>query len=384
MNPPLRARAPRLLLLVALLLAPGAEEATAQTSIYGIRGLGYPGRAATSRERGLASGFTVLDPESPINPAAVAGFGAITVQIMAETNFRSYTVDTVRVDGLSSTRFPLAQLGGRITTSPLSFAVSFSQYTDRSYDLTASDSVQLRGQSVAFEERTTSRGGIADLRGALGYRLGSRLWLGAGVHLLTGSAKLTFSRLFADTAYRPYQIETEESISGFGVSAGAIFIPSERFALGLAVRSDTRAKVEVDSVEAANIDLPLTVTGGMRFSVTRPLRWGATVAWRSWGTADDDLAARAFHTWEVGTGLEYGGAETGTSRFPIRVGFRYATLPFSATDEQPHEITAALGIGLAFAGGRGLIDVALERAMRSGAGAEESAWQLSWTIGVRP
>ncbi|MDH4045101.1 MAG: hypothetical protein OEW06_11640, partial [Gemmatimonadota bacterium] len=64
--------------------------------------------------------------------------------------------------------------------------------------------------------------------------------------------------------------------------------------------------------------------------------------------------------------------------------FRYATLPFSATDEQPHELTAALGIGLAFAGGRGLIDAAIERAMRSGAGAEESAWQLSWTVTVRP
>jgi hypothetical protein len=373
------------LVLLSLAIAVGwGEEVAAQTSIYGIRGLGFPGRAANSRERGLASGFTVLDPGSPVNPAAVAGFSTITVEIMSESNFRSYSIDTVQVNGLSSTRFPLAQMGGRVTTSPLSFALSFSQYTDRSYDLTSSDSLQLRGQSIAFEERTTSRGGVADLRVALGYRLSPRLWLGAGVHLLTGSAKLTFTRLFADTAYRPYQIETEESISGLGVSAGAIFQPSDRFAFGLSVRSDTRAKVEVDSVAAANVDLPFTVTGGARVSLGRPLRWGTTVTWRSWGMADDDLVARAFDTWEVGTGLEYGGAETGTSRFPIRLGFRYATLPFSATDEQPREITAALGFGLAFASGRGLIDLALERAMRSGAGADETAWQLSWTVTVRP
>ncbi|MDH4350692.1 MAG: hypothetical protein OEY20_06740 [Gemmatimonadota bacterium] len=384
MRPPLSGLGRLGLMSLALLLVWGGGEVAAQTSIYGIRGLGYPGRSANARERGLGSGFTVLDLGSPVNPAAVAGFGTITVEIMAETNLRSYTIDTVQVTGLSSTRFPLAQLGGRIATTPLSFALSFSQYTDRSYDLTTADSLQLRGQTVTYEERTTSRGGIADLRGALGYRLGSRLWLGAGVHVLTGSAKLTFSRLFADTAYRPYQIETEESISGFGVSAGAIFLPSDRFAFGLAVRSDTRAKVEVDSAEAANVDLPFTVTGGARVSLGRPLRWGTTVTWRSWSMADDDLDARAFDTWEIGTGLEFGGAETGTSRFPVRVGFRYATLPFSATDEQPHELTAALGIGLAFAGGRGLIDAAIERAMRSGAGAEESAWQLSWTVTVRP
>ena len=369
-------------LLLALFLG-GSGGAAAQTSIYGIRGLGFPGRMANSRERALGSGFLPLDPGSPVNPAAVAGFGGITVEIMAETDLRSYAVDTVDVSGLSSTRFPLAQLGGPIGATPLSFGLSFAQYTERSYDLTYADTLDLRGQQVAFEERTTSRGGITDLRGALGYRFGSRLWLGAGFHVLTGSAKLTFLRAFSDSAYRPYRIETEESIRGFGVSAGAIFVPGTRVALGISVRSDTRAEVKVDSVLAADVDLPLTVVGGVRLSPARPLRWSTSVTWRSWSTADADLAARAFDTWELGTGVEFGGPEAGT-RFPIRLGFRYATLPFSPTDEQAREMDLSAGFGLAFAANRGLIDLAAERVMRTGPGSDETAWQLSWTVTVRP
>jgi len=376
-------RGPAVIGLLLVLSLGGASGAAAQTSIYGIRGLGFPGRVAGSRERALGSGLLPLDPGSPVNPAAVAGFGGVTVQIMGETDLRRYSVDTVDVGGLSSTRFPLAQLGGRIGPTPLSFALSFAQYTERSYDLTYTDTVELRGQQVAFEERTTSRGGVADVRGALGYRLSTRLWLGAGIHLLTGSAKLTFLRAFADSAYRPYRIETEESIRGFGVSAGAIWVPGTRVALGISVRSDTRAEVKVDSVTAADVDLPVTVVGGVRLAPVRPVRWATSVTWRSWSTADDDLVARAFDTWEVGSGLEFGGPEAG-SRVPIRLGFRYAMLPFSPTDEQPHEIDLSLGLGLVFAASRGLVDLALERVMRTGPGSDETAWQLSWTVTVRP
>jgi len=366
-----------------LLLAVAVGDVAAQTSIYGVRGLGFPGREASSRERALGSGFLALDPGSPVNPAAVAGFGSVTVQIMAETNLRSYSVDTVDVDGLSSTRFPLALLGGRVGSTPLSFGLSFAQYTERSYDLTYADTVELRGQQVAFEERTTSRGGITDVRGALGYRLSTKLWVGAGFHMLTGSAKLSFLRAFADSAYRPYRIETEESITGLGASAGVIFVPGARVALGLSVRSDTRADVKVDSVTAANVDLPVTIVGGVRLVPIAPLRWVTSVVWRSWSTADDDLVARAFDTWEVGSGLEIGGLDAGT-RIPIRLGFRYATLPFSPTDEQPHEIDLALGLGVVFAASRGLVDLAVERVVRTGPGSDERGWQLSWTVTVRP
>jgi len=377
------ARRRGVVVLVLALCGGGIGDAAAQASIYGIRGLGFPGRTATARERALGSGLLALDAGSPVNPATVAGFGGITVGLMGETDFRSYSVNAVDVGGLSATRFPLAQLGGRVGTSRLSFALSFAQYMERSYDLTFADTLDLRGQPVAFEERTTSRGGIVDVRGALGYRVAPSLWIGAGMHLLTGSAKLTLTRVFADTAYRPYRIDTEESVGGLGVSAGVVYLPKSQLALGLSVRRDTRAEVTVDSTTVANVDLPLTIVGGLRVTPAPPLRWATSVVWRSWSRADDDLAGRAFDTWELGSGLEFGGPE-GTSRVPLRVGFRYATLPFSPTDDQPREIGVSMGFGLVMAAGRGLMDVALERARRTGAGSSETAWQLSWTVTVRP
>jgi len=367
-----------------VLLGIATADVGAQSSVYGVPGLGHPGRAAGARARALGGGFAVLDPASPVNPATVAGLGGMTVQIMGETDFRAYQIGSVSVGGLTTTRFPLAQLGGRIGSSPLSFAVSFAQYTERSYDLTNSDTVVLRGTPVGFDERTTSRGGMSDIRLALGYRLGSRLRVGAAGHLLTGSAKLTFQRVFADSTYRPYRIETDEAAEGLGASAGIVWAPGAGVTLGVAARTDTRAEVTVDSAVVARVDLPVTLSAGFQVAPVAPVRWFSTFAWRSWGDADGDLAARAFDTWEIGTGLELGGPESGVSRFPLRLGYRYATLPFSPTDEQPFEVNFSLGIGAVFAGNRGLVDVAVERAYRNGGGARETAWQVSWTVTVRP
>jgi hypothetical protein len=285
---------------------------------------------------------------------------------------------------LSSTRFPLAQLGGRIGSTALSFALSYAQYTERSYDLTNADTIEIRGEPVGFEERTTSRGGMSDLRLALGYRIGTRLRVGAAAHLLTGSAKLTFLREFADSAYRPYRVETDEALDGLGVSAGVVWAAASRLTVGFAARSDTRADITVDSAVVGSVDLPVTLVGGIQLAPARPLRWSATVTWQSWGSADADLDASAFDTWAIGTGLELGGPETGVSRFPLRLGYRYATLPVSPTEEQPTEASFSAGVGAVFAGGRGLMDLAVERVYRNGAGARETAWQLSWMVTVRP
>jgi hypothetical protein len=332
----------------------------------------------------VGGGLAALDPASPVNPATVAGTGGITVEIMSETDARGYEIGSVTVEGLTSTRFPLAQLSGPIGRTPLAFALSYSQYTDRSYDLTNADTITIRDAQVGYEERTTSRGGMSDVRLALGYRMGARFRLGAAAHLLTGSAKLTFNRTFADSAYRAYRVETDESISGLGASVGALWAPVPRVAVAMSARSDTRAEIVVDSAVVAQVDLPITLNGGLQVAPIRPVRWFTTVTWQSWGSADPDLEARAFDTWAVGTGLELGGPESGASRFPLRLGYRYATLPFSPTDEQPNEATFSLGLGAVFAGNRGLADVTIERVYRNGGGARETAWQMMWSVTVRP
>jgi hypothetical protein len=375
-------RAP--LAVVAVIIAVAAARLEAQNSVYGIRGLGFPSRSVSAAGRGLGGSTAAFEFGSPVNPAAVAGLQQVTALAMSSTDFRSYTINGTDVSGRHATRFPLALVGGRAGKLPISYAVSFTSYTERSYDIALTDTIELRGQSVQVTDRTTSRGGSTDLRFALGWQAARRLRLGAAFHVISGSAKLALRREFSDSAYRPFVRANEETLGGVGVSGGVVWRPDDRLTIGLAARTDTKASLKVDSVSSGSVDLPVSLVAGVQVVPHRAVRWSTTAIWRSWSKAQGGLVVHAFDTWELGSGVELGGPEGGASRIPLRLGFRYATLPFSPTGEQPHEIDLALGSGIVFAGRRGIIDVALERAIRNGAGASERAWQLSVMMTVRP
>jgi hypothetical protein len=111
-----------------------------------------------------------------------------------------------------------------------------------------------------------------------------------------------------------------------------------------------------------------------------------TARWRSWSRAGDDVAAvgtSAFDTWEVGSGLEISSARQG-AKFPLRLGIRYAQLPFSPSTDQPTEWNYSIGTGAPFAANRAVIDVALLRFQRDGAGASERGWYLTVGITLTP
>ena len=116
------------------------------------------------------------------------------------------------------------------------------------------------------------------------------------------------------------------------------------------------------------------------------MRWMTTARWRSWSRAQDVVSAAgtsAFDTWEVGSGLEFGSARQG-AKFPLRLGIRYAQLPFSPTTDQPTEWNYSIGTGAPFAANRAVIDVALQRFRRDGAGASERGWYVTVGITVTP
>jgi hypothetical protein len=171
------------LLLAGLLLAPAGL--AAQNSIYGIRGLGFPGRALTPRAIAMGGGLGAFEPVSPINPAGVAAFLQTTVLAMSSTSFRGYRVGDVAVDGLRATRFPLVLLGGKFGTLPLGFSLSFTSYAERSYDVTTSDTLILRGVPAAVTDHDIAIGGVSDIRGAIGWLVTPSFRVGAAVHLIT-------------------------------------------------------------------------------------------------------------------------------------------------------------------------------------------------------
>ena len=373
----------RLAALLLVLLA-AASEAGAQTSLYGVLGLGYPGRPSGARSRILGSGPDAVDRESALNPAAVGELSRLTIVATSLTSFRNYEIDTIAVEDLRDTRFPFAMVAGVIPKTPVTFGASYSIYAERTYNLVNQGTIELRGDSIGIVDNVTSDGAIADLRAALGWDLNGWLVLGAAFHILTGSTQETLARFYSDTVnYVPLNARSQVSYSGIGFSTGILLSPFRRFLIGASFRSDGDLDITRDSLAAGNLNLPITVSGGFEYRPWPKVLVATTVVWRSWSDANEGLPPNsdtAFDTWEVGAGLELN--RTGT--IPVRLGFRYAQLPFSPTADQPREIDLSLGTALRLAQGRAAIDIGLERAMRDGGGASERAWQLSLGLLLLP
>ena len=77
------------------------------------------------------------------------------------------------------------------------------------------------------------------------------------------------------------------------------------------------------------------------------------------------------------------GAELGGAGSPFRFGVRGGTLPFGV-GEAPTEFGIAAGVGKQFSGGRGRLDIGLERLERKGGQMSERVWTFLLGLTVRP
>ena len=77
----------RLFVLLVLVMAPGVT--LAQSSQFGVRGLGFPGRGLATRAIGTGGAFGLFDPESSLNPAAIGGVLNLTSVFTISQGFRS-------------------------------------------------------------------------------------------------------------------------------------------------------------------------------------------------------------------------------------------------------------------------------------------------------
>lgn len=372
------------MLVVWALLAPGP--AAAQNSVYGLIGIGFPGEPLAVRARSLGGGIGAFDPTSALNPATVAGLGRLVAGGAAGTTLRHYTAGDSTVSGLRETRFPFAVFGGRIPGTPLSFAVSFSTYAERTYDVTTRGTDTLRGEVLEITDRVASDGAVTDFRGALAFRPWSRLLVGGAFHLIGGSSRLTTGRSFSSTDYSPYVERSQLAFSGTGVSAGIVLLPTSAIELAAAARVDGKLETKSDDRSAGAVQLPVSLSGGVRLTPIPGLSLSSTATRRAWSTAQQDLFApsRAFDTWEIGAGIELSRPQARGPTLPIRLGLRYRQLPFSNVATQPTETVITGGTGVLLVGGRASLDASVERLHRSGGGADERGWYFSLGVIIIP
>ena len=369
-----------------LALLPGAV--AAQSSQFGARGLGFPGRALAVRGIGSGGAFGLFDPESSQNPAALVGVVNLTSGFTITQGFRKVE-NPAGTSSVRDTRFPQLMVAGPVHRFPAAVGFSFSNYTSRDFTLASSDVIDLRGIPVGVSDTFSSRGGLNDFRIAGAYRFGTRWAVGGGFHIISGSSRLTSTRVFDDPQYLSSRQRSELSFAGIGASVGVMRQFGPGFAVSAVARWDGHVNMDRDSTRVTTIDLPYTFGLGLRWRPGAKLEVAGQTLVRTWSGANSDLLALggvgAQNTVEAAVGAEYTADPKRPYRRPLRFGARYATLPFSLLPGQHgREYGVSAGSGVRFAQQRAGVDLAVEHVWRSEGAHSENGFIVSLGVSVRP
>lgn len=363
--------------------------AAAQSSQFGVRGLGIPIRPLSTEALATGGAFGFFDIQSSWNPASVGAAIQVTSVFTITQNFRSSTNPFGQSSGQDN-RFPQIMVVGPIGGTNLAAGVSVSAYTDRSFALGSRDSITLRGNRMEVIDTLSSRGGLSDLAGTLAWKVNRSLVVGGAFHLITGSNRVQNQRMFSDTTFTTAVERTDLSYLGYGVSLGFTARLTSHFSVAGTVRSDSHLNVKRDSLgTVGTTDLPVSAGGAIRWQPSQKVGLAAFGNWKQWSTADADLKAQggigAMNTYDLGAGVEIVRNLKQPGNQPIRFGVRYATLPFPLlAGVQPHEFGVSAGSGIRFTGGRGGLDLSLERIWRSAETFTEHNFVVTLGISLRP
>ncbi len=346
---------------------------TAQDSQFGIRGLGTPGKWESVRARSTGGAFAPFDPFSPLIDAPLGDIRRMSASITTGTSWRSAAFDSGNTS-LRGTRFPALVLAGPATRR-IVIGGGFSTYLDRTFGILTHDTIVLRGVPQPITDLLQSDGAVTDLRIAAASRVSNWLTLGAGFHLLTGSTRMIATRTFTDTAYRTSTPRDEVAYSGKGGSFSALIDLSRDLRIAGWYRVDSKLRTDLNGRTAAENDLPPTYGAGIQWRAGGQAIVAAMASWRNWASVHATPDAHNTFNWSFG-------AELGSSA-PVRFGVRGGQLPF-AVGQTPTEVGFSGGLGRQFSGGRGRLDLGIERLQRKGAGLTERVWTILLGLTVRP
>jgi len=363
--------------------------AAAQSSIFGIRGLGIPQGPLSTRAVGMGGSLSLLDGLSATNPAAITSVVGLTTGFNFFQNWRTSTTPG-GTGSATDGGFPNVIVVNRVKESPVYLSGSFGSYADRDFGTVTTGTTLVEGVPVQYRDSLESKGGVSDLRLAVGYRKGKTLALGFGFHFITGSNRITLRRAFSDSVLSDVRQRSELAYTAIGLSLGAVFHPTEALLLAAVVRRDGTMNVDLDSLQAYDFSLPWSFAGSAQYRLGGRGILNAEVAYSTWSDANAKLQAvggiGADNALRASVGAEIATSPARPGTFPIRVGMRTAQLPFPLVPgQQPSEFAVAAGSGMRFAKGHAAVDLALERIWRSADGGfSEDAWVLSLGLVLKP
>jgi hypothetical protein len=365
-----------------------AGPVAAQSSQFGVRGLGLLQRPISVRATGTGGSFGLFDPESALNPASIGQVSFLNANFQTVQGWRR-SESPAGAANARDNRYPGVFVAGPIGGTRLSMSVSASGLADRNFVLGSRDTLILRGVPVEAFDTLASQGGLSDLRVAVAWRQSRAVQWGVGLHLITGSNRIQSKREFTDSSYAGATERFTYSFLGFGASAGVMVRLGRAVTLGGMVRTDDRLRTERDSLSIGSIALPVTVSGGARVQLGDRLLLAGSALFRNWSVANSDLIDQggtgSVNSTEISAGLEFLTDAKRAFNRPIRLGLRRGTLPFPLRPgDKTTETAASLGTSFRFLADRAGFDLALQRVWRKGgAGFEETATLLTFGITVR-
>lgn len=379
----------RRLSLLAVMLCAVTTGAAAQSSIFGVRGLGIPQEPISVRATGMGGSVSLVDGLSSTNPAAITSVVGLTAGFNFFQDWRSST--TPGGEGSASDDgFPLVTVVNRYKESPVYYSGSFGTYTDRDFGIVTTDTTNVNGFPVGYRDSLESKGGTSDFRLAVGYRKGRTLSLGFGFHFITGSNRITLHRTFGDTVLANVNQRSELAYNAIGLSLGAVFHPTEKLLVAGVIRHDGTMNVDRDSLQAYTFELPWSFAGSAQYRIGQKAIVNGQVEYTTWSDASAEIqevgGVGADNTLRASLGAEIVTNVTAPGKFPLRVGVRVAQLPFPlAPGQQPSEFGVSTGTGIRFAKGHAALDLAVERIWRkSDGGFSEDAWVSYFGLVLKP
>jgi hypothetical protein len=365
--------------LATAVLSSGSAEAQ---GVLSGQGFGYPPGQVSVRALGTGGSLGSFDPQSGLNPAALGLWGRPGIYAEYAPEFRRVTFAGAR-DRTTVSRFPTAGAALRLGTAGM-LGVNVTTLLDRTWATQFADTQILGDDTLAYIARSRSEGAMNDVRLGAAWSFSPRFQAGIGVHAITGQ-----NRRFlgiepvncpdCDSLAAPSRV----SYGGTALSAGILWQPLRQVAIAAAGRRGNRLTAYVEDTVVSRATAPDQASLAVRFDGITGVALAASWRWDGWSRMDG-LGSDSVHvsdSHDLGVGAEVQGPRVGSAVVPLRVGFRWRTLPFGLGGEPIRERAFGAGLGVPFAQNRATFDLSLQTARRRASG-DSAAREIGWTVGL--
>lgn len=369
--------------IAALALAPLLLQAQGTLST---QGFGYPPGQLSARAQGSGGSIAEIDPLSPVNPAALAGWERSGAYFQYSPEYRRVLGTGDANERSVVSRFPVIAAALTVSNRGM-LGVSVSTLLDNTWQ---TESNLLVGEGRDTSTASTvfrSSGAINDIRVGGSYVARNSLRVGLGFHVFSGESRRRREILFRDSTRLSFIQDEAFGFSGKAVSGGIEWRPSNVLSIGASGRTGGRITASRDDSALQRADAPTRGGVGVHYRGIAGTLLAARAEWLGWSSLAG-LSARGTPThdsWDVSLGAETKGPRLFSYDIPVRAGARFRTLPFGVSeDAKVRETGISAGFGLPLARNRASADFAVERDLRRGPqGLRERAWTLSFGLLVR-